>query len=50
MPEDEMNAQRHHADKLKKLGTLQYFLDNLNHPPAVLACIVNQEKQEDAEQ
>jgi len=32
MPEDEMNEQHHHADKLKKLGTLQYFLENLNHP------------------
>lgn len=32
MPEDEKNEQSHHADKLKKLGSLQYFLTNLNHP------------------
>ena len=33
MPADETNDQPHrHADKLNKLGTLQYFLDNLNHP------------------
>ena len=32
MPEDETNDKRLHVDKLNKLGTLQYFLDNLNHP------------------
>lgn len=36
MPADEINGYWHHrqrkADELKKLGTLQYFLDNLNRP------------------
>ena len=32
MPEDETNDKRLHTDKLNKLGTLQYFLENLNHP------------------
>ena len=32
MPEDETNDKRYHTDKLNKLGTLQYFLENLNHP------------------
>ena len=32
MPEDETNDKCLHVNKLNKLGTLQYFLENLNHP------------------
>lgn len=35
MPEEETYDKHRRTDKLNKLGTLQYFLENLNHPEAL---------------
>jgi len=32
MPEDKNKAYSHHTEKIKKLGSLQYFLEHLNNP------------------
>ena len=51
MPEDETNDKHRRADKLNKLGTLQYFLENLNHPEnlevgdELYVCLSRREKE-----